>query len=282
MTRNQSEVGNGGLGLTLWLLWHGLRRAPQRLVLETVGVVFPVTMMAATLFFVDAAVQSMTPVALAPIQIEMRVVAKSIDVDVGAVSDRLAGAPGVRFAEPFAAASVIVAPGTSGQVTARLFAARPDYLDRHPFVKVVDGDLRKGALLSQSIRNMPGFGDATSITISLPGDAPDLNLTLPIGGIADLRDSTTWFSVPYGEAQGDIVTVPRAIVVDYDTYVRDILPVLKTWAASGGLPPFDPGADELPKSTLESHVTVDHAAYSGRVSDSGASPRIRGAAGGWR
>ena len=261
MTLNHADSGTGGLGAILWLLRHGLRRAPRRLVLEAIGVAFPVAMLAATLLFVDDAVQSMTPVALAPVQIEMRAVAKSIDVDIAAVSAKLATAAGVKYAEPFAAASVIVAPGTSGQVTARLFAVKPDYVERHPFVNVKDGSLSKGALISQSVRAAPGFEAAKSITISLPGDAPDLNLTLPIDGVADLRDATTWFSVPYGEAQGDIVTVPRAIVIDYDTYLRDVLPVLKTWAERGGLPPFDPGGDELPRSTLEAHVSIDHATY---------------------
>ena len=261
MTRSQSGTEAGGLGVIFWLLRHGLRRAPRRLVLEAIGIAFPVAMLAATLLFVDDAVQSMTPVALAPVQIEMRAVAKSIDVDIAAVSAKLATAAGVKYAEPFAAASVIVAPGTSGQVTARLFAVKPDYVERHPFVNVKDGSLSKGALISQSVRAAPGFEAAKSITISLPGDAPDLNLTLPIDGVADLRDATTWFSVPYGEAQGDIVTVPRAIVIDYDTYLRDVLPVLKTWAERGGLPPFDPGGDELPRSTLEAHVSIDHATY---------------------
>ncbi len=257
----QSTSNTGGIGVVLWLLRHGLRRAPRRLVLEAIGVAFPVAMLAATLLFVDDAVQSMTPVALAPVQIEMRAVAKSIAVDIAAVSERLKAAAGVKYAEAFAAASVIVAPGTSGQVTARLFAVKPAYLEHHAFVKVKDGALGKGVLISPSVRSSPGFEEAASITISLPGDAPDFALTLPIGGTADLRDAATWFSVPYGEAQGDIVTVPRAIIIDYDTYVRDVLPVLKTWAGRGGLPPFDPGGDELPKSTLESHVTIDHATY---------------------
>ena len=254
------QIRQTRFGPTLWLLAHGLRRAPKRALLDAVGVAFPVAMMAATLFFVDAAVQSMTPVALAPVKIEMRVVAKSIEADVSAISTRLATAPGVSFVEPFAAASVIVAPGTTGQVTARLFAVRPSYLQRHPFIKTVTGSLAQGVLLSQSL-STAGFANASAVTISLPGDAPDLNLTLPIGGVADLRDAVPWFSLPYGQSQGDIVTVPRAIIVDYDVYLRDILPTLRKWAATGGLPPFDPGGDELPKSTLEAHVSVDHAAY---------------------
>ena len=250
-----------GLSAVLWLFWHGLRRAPRRLALEATGIAFPVAMLAATLLFVDAAVQSMTPVALAPVQLELRAVAKSIDADMVAVSQRLATAPGVAFAEPFAAASIVVAPGTSGQVTARLYAVKPDYIARHPFIDVKDGDLQKGVLLSQSVKSSPGFDAATSVTISLPGDAPEMNLTLPIGGTVNLRDAAPWASVPYGESQGDAVTVPRAIIIDYDTYLRDVLPILKVWSERGGLPPFDPGADELARSTQESHITVDHKTY---------------------
>ena len=261
MTQLQSTRQTDGLGAVFWLLWHGLRQAPRRLVLEATGVAFPVAMLAATLLFVDAAVQTMTPVALAPVQLEMRAVAKTFDVDLAAVSERLATAPGVASAEPFAAASVVVAPGTSGQVTARLFAVKPDYIAHHAFINVKTGDLSKGVLISQSVKASPGFDTATTVTISLPGDAPDMNLTLPIGGIVDLRDAAPWFAVPYGESQGDLVTVPRAIIIDYDTYLRDVLPTLKLWSERGGLPPFDPGADELARSSLESHITVDHAAY---------------------
>jgi putative ABC transport system permease protein len=75
------------------------------------------------------------------------------------------------------------------------------------------------------------------------------------------RQATTWFSIPYGDVQGDIVTVPRAIVIDYATFERSVLPVLRDWASRGGLPQFDPGSSELPAASLEAHVTIDHAAY---------------------
>ena len=166
MTQLQSTRQTDGLGAVFWLLWHGLRQAPRRLVLEATGVAFPVAMMAATLLFVDAAVQTMTPVALAPVQLEMRAVAKTFDVDLAAVSERLATAPGVASAEPFAAASVVVAPGTSGQVTARLFAVKPDYIAHHSFINVKTGDLSKGVLISQSVKASPGFDTATTVTIS--------------------------------------------------------------------------------------------------------------------
>jgi putative ABC transport system permease protein len=250
--------------MTFWLVSNTIRHALRRLVLEAIGVAFPVAMLAATMLFVDDAVQAMTPAALGPVQIEMRAVAKSLDVDIATVSRELAALPGVREAEPFAATNVIVAPGpagTPGQVTARLFAVDPKYIAQHPWVRLVNGGLDRGVLLDQAVRAWPGFESATSVSISLPGDSPPLSLAAPVGGTVDLRQATTWFSIPYGDVQGDIVTVPRAIVIDYATFERSVLPVLRDWASSGGLPPFDPGSSELPPASLEAHIAVDHAAY---------------------
>jgi putative ABC transport system permease protein len=216
------------------------------------------------MLFVDSAVQAMTPAALHPVQIEMRAVAKSLDVDIAKVSRELAAIPGVKRVEPFAAVNVLVAPGpagTPGLVTARLFAVGPQYIAQHPWVRVVSGGLGQGVLLNQSIRARPGFASPTSVTISLPGDAPPLSLAVPVGGTADLRQATSWFAIPYGDVQGDIITVPRAIVIDYATFERSVLPVLRDWASKGGLPPFDPGSSELPSASLEAHIAVDHASY---------------------
>ena len=72
----------------------------------------------------------------------------------------------------------------------------------------------------------------------------------------------TWFSIPFGDVQGDVVAVPRSIVIDFSTFQRDILPVLQQWATHGGISPvFDPGSTDLPPVSLESHVSVNHAAY---------------------
>ncbi len=250
--------------MTFWLVSNTIRHALRRLVLEAIGVAFPVAMLAATMLFVDDAVQAMTPAALSPVQIEMRAVAKSLDVDIAAVSRQLAAVPGVREAEPFAATNVIVAPGpagTPGQVTARLFAVSPKYIAQYPWVRVVNGGLDRGVLLDQPVRDWPGFESATSVSISLPGDSPPLALAAPVGGTVDLRQASTWFSIPYGDVQGDIVTMPRAIVIDYATFERSVLPVLRDWASKGGLPPFDPGSSALPAASLETHVAVDHTTY---------------------
>ena len=95
----------------------------------------------------------------------------------------------------------------------------------------------------------------------LPGDAPPLDLTVPVAGSIDLRSATPWFAIPYGDVQGDLVSVPRSIVIDRATFDARILPVLRGWSADGGLPPFDPESGDLPPATLETHVTIDHAAY---------------------
>jgi putative ABC transport system permease protein len=75
----------------------------------------------------------------------------------------------------------------------------------------------------------------------------------------DLRDATTWFAIPYGDAQGDIARVPRALVVDYATFERQVLPVLRQ--AQGAQPALNPNTTDLPSVTLETHLTLDHDAY---------------------
>src|ERR1700724_3245589 len=122
--------------MIFWLVANTLRRTFRRQVLEAIGVAFPVAMLAATMLFVDDAIQAMTPAALRPVQIEMRAIAKSLDVDTAKVSRELAAIPGVQGVEPFAATNVIVAPGpagTPGQVTARLFDVGPTYVAQHPW-----------------------------------------------------------------------------------------------------------------------------------------------------
>jgi putative ABC transport system permease protein len=124
-------------------------------------------MLAATLLFVDDAVHSMTRVALDPVQVEMRALATSLNVDMNRLNRRLAEIPGVRRVDRFASADVAIhvggarsphGPPTStpfpgaaearsphgppasrsspGTVKARLFAIDPAYLADHPWVRV--------------------------------------------------------------------------------------------------------------------------------------------------
>jgi putative ABC transport system permease protein len=261
MSTTDTPPAPGARGAVLWLLGRSLKHSPRRTILESLGVAFPVAMIAAILMFVDAAVQSMTVNALRPVEIDMRAVAKTLDVDMVTVAENLARTPGATRVEPFAATNVVVAPGTSGQVTARLFAVDPTYLKTHPWVHLASGAFGKGALLDQSLQSAPGFDNADSVTITLPGDAPEFSLTLPVDGTVDLRQAFSWFAIPYGEVQGDIAVVPRSIVIDYATFAEKILPVLRTWAHNGGLPQFSPGSEELPAAGLEAHIAIDHQSY---------------------
>ena len=105
-----------------WLTARTIRRAPRRLVLGTLGVAFPVAMLAATLLFVDDADRAMTRIALQPVQTEMRALGRSLDIDMTSVSHDLSAVPAVARAEPFAATNVVVQAPDTGKWTARLIA----------------------------------------------------------------------------------------------------------------------------------------------------------------
>jgi putative ABC transport system permease protein len=246
----------------LWLAAQGIRRAPRRLILASIGVAFPVAMLVSTLLFVDLAVNSMTRVALEPVQVEQRALATSLNVNMTAVSRQLATVPGVSHVDRFASADVVVRTSAApGGATARLFAVDPVYLRHHPWVRVVGGNLRRGALLDQSLRDfLPAFAHARTVTIDLPGGGRS-PLTLPIAGTVDLRRALpTWFAIPSGDVQGDVALVPRAIVVPFAAFQRTLLPALR--AKLGPLTPvLNPGLTDLPPVSLEAHISVDHRAY---------------------
>jgi putative ABC transport system permease protein len=248
--------------VTFWLLGHSLRRAPRRIALGALGVAFPVAMLSATLLFVDVAVNSMTRVALEPVQLEQRALATSLDVNMTTVSRQLAAVPAVTHVDRFAAADVIVrSPDAPGGASARLFAVDPSYLRDHPWVRIASGSLDHGALLDQRLRDYsPAFAKTRTVTIDLPGrgGAP---LKLPAAGTVDLRNAlSTWFAIPAGEVQGDIALVPRAIVIPFATFERTLLPALRA-KLGPTTPVLNPGLTDLPPVSLEAHVAVDHRAY---------------------
>jgi putative ABC transport system permease protein len=248
--------------MTIWLLARGLRRAPRRTALGALGVAFPVAMLAATLLFVDHAVNSMTRVALEPVQLEQRALATSLNVNMTALSRQLAALPVVTQVDRFAAADVVVrTPDARGGATARLFAVDPSYLRHHPWVHVVTGSLNGGALLDQTLRDYsPAFAKTRKVTIDLPGRGRT-PLTLPASGTVDLRNAlSTWFAIPTGEVQGDVALVPRAIIVPFAAFERTLLPALRA-KLGPTTPVLNPGLTDLPPVSLEAHVGIDHRAY---------------------
>ncbi len=247
--------------MTRWLAMQSLRRAPRRLILGALGVAFPVAMLAATLLFLSQAVSSMTQIALAPVQVEQRALATSLNVNMTDVSKQLATLPGVSHVDRFASASVFVhTPADPGGASARLFAVDPQYLQDHPWVQAVSGSLSNGALLGQTLRDYsPAFGNAKQVTITLPGGGGSLKL--PAAGTVDLRQALpTWFAIPAGDVQGDVALVPRAIVIPYSTFEKRLLPaIVKKLGPT--TPVLNPGLSDLPPVSLEAHISVDHNAY---------------------
>jgi putative ABC transport system permease protein len=247
--------------MTLWLVARTVRRAPRRTVLAALGIAFPVAMLAATLLYLSVAVRVMTPVALEPVQVEMRAIASSLNTDMNAVDRQLATVPHVQRVERFGAADVVVGAPGAGRVTARVFAVDPSYLRHHSWARIVHGSLARGAVLDQSLRTSPGFALANRVSIELPGKAAPLSLSLPVTGVADLRDATTWQSIPAGDVQGDVAIKPRTLVVDYPTFERSLLPALRRGLAAQGAPGFNPGLTDLPPATVEAHVSVRHSSF---------------------
>ena len=244
-----------------WLLAQDIRRAPRRLVLAALGVALPVAILGATLLFVNQATSSMTRTALAPVQVEMRALATSLKVDISQIGRKLAAVPGVSRADRFASADVFVGTPGGSRVSARLFAIDPAYIKHNPWVRVVGGSLRNGALLDQALAASPGFGSAKRVSIELPGTSRKLGLSVPTGGTVDLRGALpTWFAIPAGSVQGDVALVPRGIVVPYGTFQRVILPALQA-ELGPTTPVLDPSLTDLPPVSVESHLSIDHSSY---------------------
>jgi putative ABC transport system permease protein len=249
--------------MTLWLVLHGIRRAPRRLLLASIGVAFPVAVLAASLLFLNLAVASMTQTSLRGVKLEQRALATTLSANMTAIGKRLAAVPGVSRVDRFAAADVVVTtPGHPGGASARLFAIDPSYVRDNPWVHVVHGKLGGGgALLGQTLSVTSGFGAAKRLTIQLAGTTSTFSLTLPHTGTVDLRDTlTSWFSIPVGDVQGDQVLVPRALVIDYATFERLLLPQIKLQLGTA-TPVLNPGLTDLPPVSLEAHIHIDHAAF---------------------
>src|SRR3954469_13976401 len=249
----------------MWWLFLRLGRRPLRgFLLGAGGGGFPVPMLGALLLYVDSTVPSMTAVALAPVQVEMRALAGSLDVDMTAAGRVISQVPGVLRVDRFATADVIVSAPGAAPTAARLFAVDADYLDHHPEVSLSPGALQAGAALAQPLRDVPGFTAATAVSISLPVPVqppgppappapvdpgqpadegapaeapppppPPWSITVPVGGTADLRQASTWYAVPSGGGQGGVGGRARARVIDYGVSQRSVLPALRV-AAGGG------------------------------------------------
>jgi len=229
------------------------------MLLAAAGIAFPVAILAGTLLYVDVAVHSMTRIALKPVQVEMRALATSLQVDVSSLARKLDAVPGVGRVDRFAAADVLVStPGVRKTATARLYAVDPDYLSHHPWVHV-SGQPSRGALLNDNLRQSLGLAPGAQVSVALPGSAAPV-MSVGVTGTVDLRQADTWLAVPSGDVQGDLAIVPRAILVDFATFQRQVLPALVA-KLGAGTPVLNPGLSDLPPVEVEAQITIDHASY---------------------
>jgi putative ABC transport system permease protein len=84
---------------------------------------------------------------------------------------------------------------------------------------------------------------------------------MPASGTVDLRNTlSSWFAIPIGDVQGDQALVPRALVIDYSTFEKRVLPAVKTQLGTA-TPVLNQGLTDLPPVSVESHISVDHKAY---------------------
>jgi putative ABC transport system permease protein len=232
-----------------------LLRAPRRLLIGLIGVAIPVALFAGTAFFVDTATRSMTTHAVVPVQIDMQVLAKSADVNMTAVDDRLAHLPHVRAAERYAQVDLpATVPGSAAPGLVRVFAVDPSYLDTHSWVHATSGALTGGVLVADSLASAAPTVPGTVVQLQIPGGPA---LDLPVTGTVDLRKADTWFAVTTGDNQGDVRFVPGSLVVDYSVFEQRLLPALRGNAlAASTTAPDAPGV-----VSLQGHVSIEHGVF---------------------
>jgi len=237
-------------------------RSPRRLLIGLLGVAVPVSLFAATAFFVDTSAQNMTTQALAPVQIDMQALISSPLTPPSPIGAQLAARPQVARVEPFASVDLQVQlPGATAARPVRVFAVNPGYLTRHPWVRRETGSLTQGVLLSDAL-NSPATTPGSTVRLQVPGGAT--TIPVAVGGTVDLRKADTWFAVLSGDNQGNVAYVPDSMVVDYATFAAQILPALNTApspAPGGQLTNPATGAAAVGVVSLQEHITVQRAAF---------------------
>ncbi|MEP6666141.1 MAG: ABC transporter permease [Nocardioidaceae bacterium] len=243
-----------------WLVFRSTLTAPRRLMLTAVAVAFPAAVLASTLLFVEHAVHDMTRHALQPVQIDMRALAASLDVNMPKVGRSLEAVPGVSSVDAFAATDVVVgAEGAPTRLSARLVAVDGSYFAHHSWATHA-GDAGAGILLNGAVTAAPGFTHATHVSVELRGVDRPIPIDLPVTGSVNVGKASSWFAIPAGDVQGDIAVTPRYVVVDYATFADRLLPALKR-AYGGPAAVTNPGLSELPAASLEAHVSINRDAF---------------------
>jgi putative ABC transport system permease protein len=140
----------------------------------------------------------------------------------------------------------------------RVFAFDPTFLLHYPMVRQTAGAYTTSTvLLSPDAAQALGAGPGSSVSLTVPGRAAPLQLT--VGGLADFSKADPLFAARSAANQGEFVQVPNVLVVPLSTF-GTILPALKADAASSSpvlkSPPVLEADVRLDRSRLATDPTV--------------------------
>src|ERR1700674_1241028 len=156
-------------------------------------------------------------------------------VSLAKLAARIAAVPGVSAVDQLAtvdlpATSLSAGGGSLGQPL-RFFSFDPIFLSHYPMVRQTAGSFSTSTvLLSQDASQALSAGPGSKISVRVPGRQSPLQLT--VGGIADFSKADPLFAARSADNQGEFIQVPNVLVVPLSTFATDILPALKTDAAS--------------------------------------------------
>jgi putative ABC transport system permease protein len=179
------------------------------------------------------------------------------------LSDRVVKIDGIKSADPLGTvdfgAGTVRAGSTVLKDSVRVVAVNPDYLQHYGFIRLSTGNYAPGsALLSPEAAAALGASSGQTLALTIPGrTAP---LTFPVGGIADLSQAEPLFASRSPDAQGEFAPIPNVIIVPVSTFENDILPAIRTDAASATpltkAPPYLELDLHVDKARLNSDPTV--------------------------
>ncbi len=143
---------------------------------------------------------------------------------------RMSAIPGVASADQLAFAQLSSGSLAVGDVRVdrplKVFGFDASYARHYPKVKVTSGSFRTdGALLSVSTARTLGVGPGDTVSIRLPGGAPDLSV--PVSGIVDLSRARPLFNSREGAKLEDFLYVRDSVVLSLRLFAERVLPAFR-------------------------------------------------------
>jgi putative ABC transport system permease protein len=150
---------------------------------------------------------------------------------------KVASIPGVAAADGLAFVDLppgsLRAGGSNVARPVRVFAFDRRYLEHYPSIRVTAGSFGPGsALLSAEASRALAAQEGATIQLSLPGRRKELSL--PVGGVADLTRAKPLFYSRSSSKLEDFLYVPDAVIVSPATFERTITPAFRSARAKLG------------------------------------------------